>query len=169
MADEAAIFSAETARQILDTFRRVQASGLIGPSRVESLVKQVPTLHATPIYVDNISGETIPAYGCMHVAGTSEIGGQNFIEVDKPSGSLTGAFLFNGPREIPADEQGVAQSSRVVRAVKTSGTATAGDRWAPVISAWTISTSATGPFIMAGDDDIATNVVRIFVDAGACC
>jgi hypothetical protein len=48
-----------------------------------------------------------------------------------------------------------------VRAIKDTGTATAGASWQPVVGDWTIEAGGT-PFTMIGEDDIATDCVRVF-------
>lgn len=123
----------------------------------------------TPIYVRNVSGLVIPPYACMQATGTDDDSetSQSYIEVDQPADAdgSAGAFLFNGPEEIAIDEDGVAQNSRVVRAIKDTGTATAGDSWQPVVSDWTIEAGGT-PFVMIGSDGIATDCVRVFYAGG---
>ena len=122
-----------------------------------------------PIYVRNVSGLAIPPYACMQAIGTEDDSdtGQNYIEVDQPADTdaTAGGYLFNGPEEIGVDDDGVAQNSRVVRAIKESGTATAGDIWQPIVSSWEIAVGGSA-FIMIGDDDIATDCVRVIYAGG---
>lgn len=123
----------------------------------------------TPLYVRNVSGAVIPPYACMQATGTEDDSdtGQNYIEVDQPADvdGSTGAFLFNGPEEIAVGADGVAQNSRVVRAIKDTGTATAGDSWQPIVSSWEIAVGGSA-FVMVGDDDIVTDCVRVFYAGG---
>lgn len=122
----------------------------------------------TPIYFKNVSGETIPPYACMQVTGTEEEGPQNFLEVDKPADTdgTAGQFLFNNHSEVLSGDAGVAQDCAVVRAFKNSGTVTAGDVWGPTVGQWYL-TKDSGSYVAAGEDDIATNVFRVFVNVGA--
>lgn len=167
----AGVFTAQTAREMLQAFRTLQASGLLRPGVVESLIRGGPLMTTTPVYVTNVSGETIPAYACMQVTGTAEIGDQNYLQVSKPADTdgTAGAFVFNGPREIPSTEQGVAQYSyaRIVRAYKNTGTVTAGDKWQPVSGQWYIEQDDNGQFTACGEDDVDTNVLKVALDADA--
>lgn len=123
----------------------------------------------TPIYVRNVSGLVIPPYACMQAVGTVDDTEttQNYIEVDQPADvdGTAGGYLFNGPEEIGVGDDGVAQNSRVVRAIKDTGTATAGDSWQPIVNDWTIAAGGT-PFTMVGDDDIATDCVKVIYAGG---
>jgi len=116
-----------------------------------------------PIYVKNVSTtETIPAYGVMQMVGTEEIGGQNYLKVDRPfdySDSVLGPFLINSPAEIEPDGLGVAQNGPVYRAKSDGGTYTVGTRLGPTASAYTLS---KGPaFTYLGDDDVDEDIVKI--------
>lgn len=128
----------------------------------------VPQLGVPNIYVHNVSGEEIPAYACMQCTGTEVIGSRTYIQVDQPADATgeAGGFLFNGPRAIAIDANGVAFAGPHVRALGDGTTATAGDRWAPTASAWTITKTNTGFLICVGDDDVATNVVRCVYSYG---
>lgn len=115
-----------------------------------------------PVHISNDSGEVVPAFACMQATGTLELGRQNYTEVKKPvdTDGTAGGFLFNGPREIEIGGQGVAQHGPVLRAYKNSGTVTAGDSWRPTTGQWYI-TAGTGEFVAVGEDDIATNVLKV--------
>lgn len=149
---------------ILRTVRQLQASGLLQMSGRRSEVQFTQT---TWVYVSNDSGEEIPPYGCMQATGTEEIGEQNYIVVNKPADTTgdAGGYLFNSHEAIPAGELGIAQRGRVVRGISDGSGITAGDAWQPVVSAWTIAVGG-GQFIGIGEDDIGTNVVRVFINSG---
>ena len=121
-----------------------------------------------PIYVTNDSGETIPPYACMQVTGTEEIGPQNYLVVDKPADATgdAGTFIFNGPKEIIDDDEGVAQRGPIIRAFKDSGTVTAGEGWAPVSGQWYVEQTDSGAFIACGDDDVEDDVLKLDVSGG---
>jgi hypothetical protein len=123
----------------------------------------------TPIYVRNANAAAIPPYACMQATGTEEDTetGQNYIVVDQPADVTggAGAYLFNGPEQIEIGGDGIAQNSRVVRAIKDTGTATAGDSWQPIVSSWEIAAGGD-TFVMIGADDIATDCVRVFYAGG---
>jgi hypothetical protein len=166
MAD-GAVFPVELAKEIVRAFRQLQASGLLGPGVIEAIQKRTPTLTETPLYFTNVSGETIPPYACMQVLGTDEIGPQNYVQCDKPQDTTAtaGGYVFNGHRAVDDGKQGITQSGRVQRAIG-DGTSIAGDRYQPVVGDWGIEQNDSGPFIMAGEDDIVDDVVRVFVDGG---
>lgn len=116
-----------------------------------------------PIYVKNRSTTLeIPAYGCMQVVGTDEIGGQNYLLVDRPfdySDSVMGPFLLNSPTAIEPEGLGIAQNGPVYRAIKTSGTFTVGTRLNPSENSFELS---KGPlFVYLGDDDVDENIIKV--------
>ena len=171
--NEYAVFPVAVAKEMLRVYRQLQASGLLGRDTIESIVRRVPRSVETPVFFRNDSGEEVPRYACMQVTGTVESGGQNFCTIDKPADTdaTSGEYLFNGHVAVPAGgstaEYGTSQSGRLVRAIKAEGTSTAGDNWNPVVGDWTIEQEDGGRFVMAGDDDIATDVARVFIGDGA--
>lgn len=128
----------------------------------------LPQLNQALIYVHNVSGEEIPAYACMQATGTEVIGDRTYIQVDQPADSNgdAGGFLFNGSRAIGVDGNGIGFPGPHVKALGDGSTATAGDRWAPTASQWTIAPDADGFLICAGDDDVETDVVRVISIGG---
>lgn len=120
-----------------------------------------------PAFMQNDSGESIPAYACCQVTGTVEQGGQNYLVVDKPADTTgdAGWYVFNGHAAIADGEEGRYQTGPIVRAYKNSGTVTAGDAWGPTSGQWYL-TSGSGPFIAAGADDIGSNVFKVFTGSG---
>jgi hypothetical protein len=158
------VFDDATARDLIELVRHKRTHGMwpsAGNSSGRTLVE--PLL----IYVSNDSGETIPAYGCMQVTGSIEIGSQNYLVVDKPADTdgASGWYLFNSAREIEIGGQGVAQNATVVRAFKNTGTVTAGDEWRPTVNQWYLTVGG-GSFIAAGSDDVAANVFKVFTGGG---
>jgi len=173
---EAGVFSVDDATEILAVVRAIQASGLLKDLGPRNAKKGTVRTAETPIYFRNDSGEEVPRYACMQVTGTVESGGQNYCTIDKPADTdaCSGEYIFNGHEVVPAPsgsdaQYGTAQSGRLARAIKASGTSTAGERWDPVVGEWTIEKADRGRFIMAGDDDIATSVARVFITDGCGC
>lgn len=116
-----------------------------------------------PIYCKNRSTTLeIPAYGCMQVVGTEEVGGQNYLLVDRPfdySDSSFGPFLLNSPAAIEPEGLGVAQNGPVFRAIKDTGTFTVGTRLNPTANSYKLS---KGPlFVYLGDDDVDTDIIKV--------
>jgi len=171
--NEYAVFPVAVAKEMLRVYRQLQASGLLGRDTIESIVRRVPRSVETPVFFRNDSGEEVPRYACMQVTGTVESGGQNFCTIDKPADTdaSSGEYLFNGHEVVPAPtdsdaKYGTSQGGRLVRAIKASGTSTAGDKWNPVVGDWTIEKADSGRFVMAGDNDIAPNIARVFIGDG---
>jgi hypothetical protein len=170
--NEYAVFPVAVAKEMLRVYRQLQASGLLGRDTIESIVRRVPRSIETPVFFRNDSGEEVPRYACMQVTGTVESGGQNFCTIDKPADtdSSSGEYIFNGHEVVLAGgsdaQYGTSQGGRFVRAIKASGTSTAGDKWNPVVGDWTIEQDDSGRFVMAGDDDIGTDIARVFVGDG---
>lgn len=167
----AGVFNVETARELLHAFRELKSSGLLRPGVIDNLLKGSALFTPNPVHVRNVSGETIPAYACMQVVGTVEVGRRNLLQVDKPADATgdAGAFVFNGPRAIAAGESGATQFAYhdIVRAILDSGTVTAGEHWAPVAGQWYIEQSDGGPFVACGEDDVDTNVLKVAIAAGS--
>lgn len=114
------------------------------------------------ILVKNTEANVIPAYGCMEVTGTVDESGQAYVTVKKPTS--TGVhFLFNGHYEIEASGYGCAQSGDVIRAYKSTGTVTFGNRWRPTASQYYL-TKGVGHYVVLGSDDIGTDVIRFRFD-----
>lgn len=161
-----ALIPAAIADEMLKTFREIRNSGALSTGRVDSMYGRLPLAAHEDLLVRNVSGVEIPRYGCLQVVATYELGDRNILDVDVPADTTgaSGGFVFASHEAIPAASIGVAQPGRLVRAVKASGTATAGTRWKPVPGFFTIQAAVDGPFTMAGDDLISTNCVRIIVD-----
>ena len=119
-------------------------------------------------YIHNNSGETIPPYACCQVTGTEDLGGQNFLLVDKPADvdGSSGWYIFNGHHEVADNEEGLAQVGPSYRVFKDSGTVTAGEAWAPTVDEWYLTQSDSGQFVAAGEDDIDTDVFRVLEKGG---
>lgn len=156
-------FTPQTASKILTRLATLESAVFGGGSSV------VPQLGPPAIYVHNVSGEEIPAYACMQCTGTEVIGNRTYIQVNKPADSTgeAGGFLFNSPRAIAIDGNGVGFAGPHVKALGDGSAATAGDRWAPVASNWEIADSTSGFLICIGDDSVATDVVRCVYSYGA--
>lgn len=97
-------YDKETARNILDAYRSLQASGLLRPGVIQDLVRGRPQFIEEPKRFTNDSGETIPPYACMQIVGTEELGDNVFLKVDKPldTDGTAGAFIFNWHYEVEA-------------------------------------------------------------------
>mgnify|MGYP000235827846 CR=1 FL=1 len=131
-------------------------------------VPQVSPTMPTPAPFRNDSGETIPAYGCMQVTDTEEVGSDNLLVVDKPDDAdgTSGWYVFNGPWEVVEDDFGTAQLGPILRGYKSSGAITAGERWAPVSGQWYLAQVDGGIFAALGADDVADDVLKVMQTGG---
>lgn len=116
----------------------------------------------SPIYFKNQSSHVIPAYGCMQMVGTEEIGGSNYLLVDRPfdySDSVMGPFLLNGPSEVEAGGLGTAQWGPIYRAASDGGTYTVGTRMGPTADSFEVAKGCL--FTYLGDDDVVEDCIRL--------
>jgi hypothetical protein len=116
----------------------------------------------TPISFVNKGTTAIPAYGCIQIVGTEEIGGRNYLQVTRPfdySQSVMGPFLLNGPNEVDADDFGTAQWGPIYRAISDGSAYTTGTRFGPLPDAYTVGKGSV--FTYLGEDDVETDCVRL--------
>ena len=150
---------------ILDVVQYLNQSGFTvqPPGRGNGL-----TPRENYIYIKNTSGIIIPAWGCVQATGTTESGNQNYVEVDQPADvdGTAGGYLFNSFAPVEIDGFGIAFDGPLVRVLGNGTTATAGAKWTPVIDSFSIAPSAAGILTMVGNDDIETNVVKVFTAVG---
>ena len=155
MAQQIGAYTPKQAKRIWDA---VQAFERQGTASQGAFLPYTPT----PIYFLNKSTETIPAYGCIQMIGSSEIDGTTYIEVDRPfdyTASVMGPFLLNGPGECLKDEIGTAQWGPVFRATKDSATYTTGTRMGPKASSFDLSKGCLFTFI--GDDEQEVDLIKV--------
>lgn len=159
MADFA-VFSPELAREIVDAVRYLRSQGF---ALQGSTSKTINATSPTPIYVKNIAASTAPAYGCMQVVGTVEAGGQNYLEVTRPTddSGTAGPYVFNGPRSITTNAFGIAFDGPVVRS-KVNGTITENGKYAPRVNNWDITAKTGGPFTCLGADDVGADIAKVW-------
>jgi hypothetical protein len=169
----AGLYTKETARELLQAYRQLKSAGLLQPGVIQKLIRGRPEFTEAPRHFTNVSGETAPPYACMQIVGTEVVADQLFLQVDKPTDTAgaEGAYIFNWHYEVEDGRQGVAQKHEIVRAYSNGDTATAADKWRPVIGDWTIEQDDGGIFTMCGDDLPASEtfgfpVVRVAVDGG---
>jgi len=155
VAQQIGAYTPKQAKRIWDA---VQAFERQGTASQGAFLPYTPT----PIYFLNKSTETIPAYGCIQMIGSSEIDGTTYIEVDRPfdyTASVMGPFLLNGPGECLKDEIGTAQWGPVFRATKDSATYTTGTRMGPKASSFDLSKGCLFTFI--GDDEQEVDLIKV--------
>jgi hypothetical protein len=153
----------EFAKLVADVVDHFTRNGLLNfPARTTSELINGPA-----IYVRNDDASEAPPYACMQVVGTVEVGGQNYLKVDKPidGDGTAGWFVFNGPNAIASGDFGRAFDGPLCRMLTDGSTVTAGGLWGPVASQWEIEPGGS-LFIAAGEDDIADDVMRGFFKGG---
>ena len=163
--DEIGLLTPEQMRALWSFYEQAVRIGLLDKFASGNLLPPVleyPEFH-------NDSGSTIPAYACIQITGTTEVGGRNFLEADQPADAdgSSGWYLFNGHYEVADDEYGTAQLGPVFRAYKNTGTITAGENWAPTASQWYLTQDDDGIFCATGEDDISSDVFKVIQVAGS--
>jgi len=116
----------------------------------------------TPIYVENVSEEEIPAFGCMQIENTETIEGQVYHKVSKPivwTDAVVGPFLFNSFEAIPSGKLGMAQSGPIFRAIKDGTSMTVGMRIGHKANSFQVTKGCLYNYL--GPDDVRDDVVRL--------
>lgn len=155
--DEISQFGQKEQIELAAIIRHYRKNGLWGGGAPTSQ----PDFRDEPLYIKNTEANVIPAFGCVEVIGTVDET-QNYIQVKKPTSTGT-VFLFNGYYDIEANGYGKAQIGDVIRAYKSTGTVTFGNRWRPTPSQYYL-TKGIGNYIVLGSDDIGTDVIRFRFD-----
>lgn len=154
MADFVAFASADDARLVLDTARRIKASGLL--NRIGGSVEDRPL--EQPIYWRNVSGETIPAYACIMLGkllsddtrDSFSVGSASFMD---PTGA-SGPIVFNSGTDVEPNQLGTVQPGPVFRCKPDLGQPplqhnTGFASFAPVIGSYEIARRDGGQFTVA--------------------
>lgn len=152
-------YSPEVARMVLETVRYLRDNGFVIPGERRP-VQQLPP--EAGIYIRNDGASEIPAWGCVEVTGSVEVGDQTYIKVVKPTSSAV-LYLFNGPAPVPVNKFGIAQKGPVYRVYKNTGTVTLGNRWKPTSGQYYL-TKGTGSFVVIGADNLGDDVFRVVRD-----
>jgi hypothetical protein len=159
---EVAALSPALAREMVDAFRALQRSGVLALTRGDRSSQQF----VDGVYVVNDSGEAIPPFACMQATGVQEIGGQNYVVVDKPVDrtGAAGVLLWNSPSGIETDGLGKAYVGPQLKClVNTGSTTTCRTRFAPTIGEWYLSEFDSGIVQCVGPDDVADDIIRAFL------
>jgi len=159
------VYRRPTAEMILEVCRYLKDAGFVvdRPGRGEQLL--IPP--DAPIYIRNDCDVEIPAFGCVQTTGTVDYGGQNYVTVDKPvdNNGTAGKYLFNSRAPIAVGEYGIAYAGPLVRVLTDGSSVVCGDQWQPVVNSFLLSVGGA-VFTAVGEDDIATDCMRAFVNAG---
>lgn len=139
-------FTPEQARTLWQDYQRRQQ---LTPQIQANYPQRRPIDEVSPhrVFVKNASGEVIPAYGCLKITGTENVGGRTALTVDKPS-TTSGDFIFNSQFAIAVGGVGWAYRFGVVVMLGDEPT-TSGDTYQPIVDSWEIE-EGDGPFVVFG-------------------
>lgn len=165
MTGHPGITTADNMKLILDVCKYLRNSGFViqppgNPGQT--------TAPETMVYFRNDSGVVVPPFACIQSTGTVESGGQNYVTADKPADTsgAAGGYFFNSIAEVEVDGYGIAYAGPFVRSMK-SGTTASGGKCRPTVDEWYLTVDSGGQFIMIGDDDIGTDIIRVQIPGGA--
>lgn len=107
----------------------------------------------------NISGETIPAYGCFRVDAFNATTGQ--FDVEKPDGE-EGLYYVNGPVPVADAKYGGSHMWNLPRRVAVdSNSLTVGQQVGPISGQWTMGAAGTGFRILRPPADLVAVVEKL--------
>lgn len=159
MADFVAFASADDARLVLETARRIKASGLL--NRIGGSVEDRPI--EQPVYWVNTTGVTIPPYSCLTAATLVTNDTRDYFTVNRQNFmDATGAspIIFSTGEEVPSGGMSIAQPGPVYKVnadlgqpplVHNTGFAT----FAPVVNSYKLSARAGGMFAVAPIENLS--------------
>tara|TARA_R110002167_G_scaffold129176_1_gene311938 strand:- start:1077 stop:2471 length:1395 start_codon:yes stop_codon:yes gene_type:complete len=159
-------FTPATARTILDVVKYIKQAGFV--PTVGAKVQQNPQ-QETPLYIQNISDDEMPAYGCMQIVGTKELEGMNYLLADKPRdiAGAQGPYLWNKHVAVPAGEYGTATAGpHIVTQYDSELDTPAGTGLGPVLGEWFMATGSLvnvcGPTLLLppGEGDVVRGIVQ---------
>jgi hypothetical protein len=101
------------------------------------------------IPVFNTTGETVPPYGVMQIAGASLVGDDTLYHIIKPTGSANAKYVINSPADFPSQGYGFATDLYPADAA-TIGIAIAGQEWGPIADSWRLAPNGKGFLILGG-------------------
>jgi hypothetical protein len=151
--DDIGVFTPEQARELWQDYqRRKQLQPHIQSNYPVRRPVDDPSPHR--VFVRNDSYEDVPAYACMKITGTAEVGGRTTLTIDKPD-STDGEFVFNSQFSIASGGTGWAYRFGVVVMLGVAPTET-GAQYRPVADMWHIEEGA-GPFVVFGEHNAKPN------------
>lgn len=104
--------------------------------------------HAYPLPVQNVAASDAPAYAVMQVYGSTASDSGTMYLVGKPTGSASGAFLFNTPEALAPSAYGSAAEG--VGMVAIAGNPAVNQEVGPVNGSWAMSGSGKGYLYLGG-------------------
>lgn len=113
----------------------------------------------TFIMWENVSGETIPAYGCVKLTAYNDSTGH--YDADKPDGD-DGLYFVNGPSPVADGAYGTSETWDLARRGKTTST-TFAEVVGPVSGSWDMEPTGTGWRVF---DDPASGSAALLKEGG---
>ena len=133
--DAIGVFSPEQARLLWQDYQtRKQLPAQVTKHYPQRRALDEPSPHR--VFVRNDSGEQIPAYACMQVTGTAEVGSVTVVTVTKPT-TTDGTYLFNCQYLIAIGANGWAFRFGVVIMLGIAPSE-AGALYGPIVGDWKI-------------------------------
>jgi hypothetical protein len=117
------------------------------------------------IPVFNTTGETVPPWGVMQIAGASLIGDDTAYDIIKPTGAANAKYLINSPAPLPGGGYSWGTDLYPTDAA-TLGTAIATQEWGPIPDSWLLAPSGKGFLILGGAINGLARVASIPPAAG---
>lgn len=149
---EIGVFTPEQARLVWqDYLSRQQLAPPIRENFPQRRQIDEPSPHR--VFIQNASGETMPAFGCGQITGTTTSGGVTVVTVTKPT-TTDGEYLINSQFEIATGGNGWAYRFGTVIFTGTAASGIAEFR--PVVSSWNIA-EGPGPFVIFGAHNVVSN------------
>ena len=164
MAGEIGRYDPATAKWVVDSIKMLQSK--VFASQGEMLAAMRAASNQRTLHVRNTDTVDAPGYACMQVIGfqnpASGSRDRSYLQCKRPTDQYgrDGWYVFAGPEGVAADGYGVAYRSDSV--LVAGYTASFGDRLLPTVGAWTATKDPTGWMIFGGNDDVDTDVCRVF-------
>jgi len=162
-------YDPDTARWVVDRIKWLLSQQYVAPG--ELLAALGSTADQNAIAVRNVDISNADAYACMQVTGVENpsasetVKDYTYLTVTQPTDQYgrDGFYVFNGPEPIAANGYGIAYDSPQILAI-AAGSGSVGDRYLPQTSSWELDKDVSGPYVLAGSDDVASNTYRFFRD-----
>jgi len=150
-------FTPEQASDLITFMREAKAAG-VHKRQTATPIPDTPESYRVNIFND--SAEQIPAYACMQVDGTFQLGNQTYIKVIKPD-KTDGVYLFNNDRAIYKKSTTNAMPWGVVRMLTNIDDPVfdPGAQFVAVPGQWYIE-EGDGPFVGFGPDKNKKKVIK---------
>ena len=155
MANSIGVLTPDQMRLVWQTVQELRQSGLLAKKRGRP-VQEPSGVHR--VFIQNMSGATIPPFGCVQVTGTSELEGRTVVTVEAPT-DICGEYLFNSEFAVNPGEAGWAYAHGQVRMLGTFDSYESCKRYAPTVGGFSVE-QGPGPFLVYGADNTFSGALR---------